>query len=112
MNGNPAMKNHIKELQKQQIKYQDEVIVIHLKPIYILLFLIFGLLLGYLIPLNKVALTVILIAISSAWQHIMNVLESFLGYEYSSTFIITKIGFLLVLNLILLRLAIIAFQRT
>lgn len=79
MNGNPAMKNHIKELQKQQIKYQDEVIVIHLKPIYILLFLIFGLLLGYLMPLNKVALTVILIAISSAWQHIMNVLESFLA---------------------------------
>lgn len=113
-NGSPAMKSYIEELQKQQRKYQDEVMVIHFKPLYVLLFLILGLLLGYLIPLHKAALTAILIAIGFAWYYAMSVLESSLSYGYSSMhmYLLGKIGFLLVINTVLLILAIKAFKRS
>lgn len=68
-NSSPARINYIEELQKQQNKYHDEVMVIHFTPLYVLLFLVFGLLLGYLIPLHKVALTAILIAIGFTWYY-------------------------------------------
>lgn len=113
-NGSPAMESYIEELQKQQLKYKDEVMVIHFKPVYVLLFLVFGLLLGYLIPLHKAALTAILIAIGFAWYYAMSVLESSLSYGYSSMhiYLLGKIGFLLVLNSILLISAIKAFKRS
>jgi hypothetical protein len=113
-NGSPAMESYIEELQKQQLKYQDEVMVIHFKPLYVLLFLVFGILLGYLIPLHKAALTAILIAISFAWYYIMSVLEATFGFGYSNMhlYLFGKIGFLLVVNSILLILAIKALNRS
>lgn len=114
-NDSPANESYISELQKQQLKYQDEVLVIHFKPFYVLLFMILGLLLGYLIPIHNVALTIVLIAIGLAWLYVMRVLElslNYQGYSGKHVQILVKIGILLVLNSILLNLADKTFKRS
>ncbi len=107
-NGSPAIANYIEELQKQQQKYHDEVMVIHFTPFYILLFFVFGLLLGYLIPLHKAALTAILITICFTWYYGMSILEASFGfgYSYMHLYLLGKIGLLFLVNLTLLILAI------
>lgn len=113
-NGSQAMKSYIEELQNQQLKYRDEIKVIHFKPLYVLLFLVFGLLLGYLIPLHKAALTAILIVIGFAWYFGTSVFETKLGLSNSNThlFLLVKSSLLLILNVILLIIADKTFKRS
>lgn len=97
---NPPMLGYIENLQNQQSRYQDEINVIYFTPLYIILFLILGMLLGYLLPLNKIALMAILITIGFSWYLGVNVLESSLDPYHSkqSSLILGKIGLLIVLN--------------
>lgn len=105
---------YIESLKTSQNKARDEITWIHLSPFYILLFLVFGLLLGYLIPLHKAALTAILMAIGFAWYYCTTVLEvTFDPYNSNqSWFVLGKIGFLLLLNTLLLIVAIRVHKRT
>lgn len=113
-NGSPAMGSLIEELQQQQLKYRDEVLVIHFRPLYLVMFLVFGLLLGYLIPLHKAASTAILMAIAFTWYRLISVLEAIIGFDNSNThlYLLGKIGLLLLLNTILLIIAVKAFKRS
>jgi len=112
--GQLGMEQYIKELKSQQARYNDEVMVIHFSPVYLILFLVFGLLLGFLIPLHKAALTAILIVIGLFWYYGISVLVSVFDPYHANQFICTlgKIGLLLLLNTTLLIVSIKVYQRS
>lgn len=102
-----GMIHYIETLKTLKRRYQDEIRLIHFTPIYALLFLLFGMLLGYLIPLHKMALTAILIAIAFTGYYSSSLLEISFDANYSnrSWFVLCKIGVLLLLNICLLIVA-------
>lgn len=106
--------NYIESFQTDRNEAQDEIKLIHLSPFYILMFMVFGLLLGYLIHLHKAVLTAILLAIGITWYYSTTVLEMTLDpyNTFQPRFVLGKICFLLLLNTLLLILAIRVHKRT
>lgn len=113
-NDSPNLERLIEELQNQQQKYIEDTMVIHLNPLYILMFLVLGMLLGYLIPIHKFALVAILIAIGLIWFYTSGFLEATFGLRYTSkhVYLLGKIGLLFSVNTILMFVAFRIFQRS
>lgn len=113
-NGSPAIKSYLEELHNQQLKYRDEIKVIHFTPLYVLLFLILGLLLGYLLPLQITALLALLIGTGFSWHFITSMFETILGLNNLNEhlFLLGKISVLLILDAILLIMADKAYKRS
>lgn len=112
---NSAMRvRYIESLKNQQDLLREETKVMHFTPIYILLFAIFGMLLGYLIPFHKAALTAILFITGYAWYFSAGVIEAFFGMTFSnqSSFILGKVGVLVIFNIGLVILAQRAYKRS
>lgn len=107
------MVDYITELMWQQHRYEDEIRVIHFTPFYILLFLVFGMLLGYLIPFHKLLLTLILCAIGYAWYMGTSLFDAAHNADYlsESWVVLCKIGLLVAVNTSLLLLAIRVLKR-
>lgn len=110
----PALENYIQALRQQQESYRNAIRNIHTQPFYVILFFLFGMLLGYLIPLHRAALIALLLAISYCWYFTMNVAESLFNFQNWNThsYLLGKIGLLIVLNSILLVFAIKRFKQS
>lgn len=101
-----SRRHYIDALTGQQDMVQSEINIIHLTPIYILLFMLFGMLIGYLIPIHKAALTAILFAIGYGWYFCAGLIETpYMTYMNKWWFVLGKIGVLVLLNATLLILA-------
>lgn len=105
---------YIENRQNEHLKIQNKINSIHFTPLYILLFFIFGMLLGYLIPLNIAASTAIFIAISSVWFYGWSIFEALFSTDNlnSSWFLLSKVGVLLLMNTFLLILASKVYKQT
>ena len=114
LNNHSLMLHYIEELKNQQRRYQDEIMLIHVTPIYISLFLLLGMLLGYLTPFHIAALTAILVVIGYVLYYGISILEISFTVDYSnkSWFAIRKIGILLLMNIVLLILARKTYKRS
>ncbi len=108
-----AMASYIDELKRQREKCTDEIQVIHFTPFYTILFLVFGLLLGYLLPIHRAALVGILIAVGYSWYLVSGVLGEALDFGYSEKhrLLLLKIGLLCVINAVLFVVALQAMRR-
>ena len=105
--------NFVEHMRNERHKLKEEVDLIHLTPIYVLLFLIFGMIIGYLIKLHIVASNAIFLAIGYAWIRIMSFME--IAFESAhfdkSSVLMSKIGILAVLNITLWLVAIFVYNR-
>lgn len=98
----------IESLLDQQERYQDEIRLMHLSPIFVVLFLLLGMNLGYLLPFHSMATLGILIGVGYAWYIGTTMLEGFIQVDYSnqSSVLLGKISFLTLVNSLLTYLSI------
>lgn len=110
----PALENYIQTLRQQQESYRNAIRNIHSQPFYVISFFVFGMLVGYLIPLHRAALIALLFAISYCWYFTMNIAEYQLNSQDWNThsYLLGKIGLLIVINSILLVLSVKRFKQS
>jgi len=95
--------DYIESLKREKTRHIHDIWEIYLIPIYTVLFMFFGLLLGYIISLRKWAFIGVLIVIGIGWNYLTYYTHLiFSVFDLKGTwFFVADIGILIVLNVIL-----------
>lgn len=95
--------DYIESLKREKTRHIHDIWEIYLIPIYTVLFMFFGLLLGYIIYLRKWAFIGVLIVIGIGWNYLTYYTHLiFSVFDLKGTwFFVADIGILIVLNVIL-----------